>query len=704
MHSIPGTAKGEDNDGVGGELSVVGESRTPPATSGVATDVLRLEDMNVTFSTPDGEIAAVSDFSLSVARGECVGVVGESGAGKSQAFLATMGLLASNGRVSGRARFGANDAKSGLDAKSRADPRSGVVDLLALRGAHLDQVRGARIGMVFQDPMTSLTPHLVVGDQVAEPIVRHLNKSWREARSRALGLLQQVHVTDASRRMTQYPHELSGGMRQRVMIAIALACDPELLIADEPTTALDVTIQAQILSLLAELKRSRGMAMVLITHDFGAVAGVADRVAVMQAGRVVELDSVGAVMKAPRHPYTQGLLRAVALTGAMRAPGDGAAIARAPVTEAALPNAEARAPAVGVPPSASPTSMRPSAAGPPNNGSFASAGSNVNALTISRLSVQFPVARGWFARPAMLRAVDDVSLELRAGEALGVVGESGCGKSTLARAALLLMRPTSGQVVWMGRSLEGLSATELKPLRRELQIVFQDPLASLDPRMTVGEIVEEPLRVHRPELNTEDRARAIAEMLVRVGITPDLVNRYPHEFSGGQCQRIGIARAMILRPRLLVCDEPVSALDVSIQEQIVTLLADLKREYGMCILFVSHNLSVVRRLCDRVLVLYLGRMMELASSEQLYTGPLHPYTRDLLEAVPIPDPDVQPARLARVLAGEPPSPLNPPSGCVYRTRCPHATEVCRELVPTWEEADGAHWVACHRWRELVKGS
>jgi oligopeptide transport system ATP-binding protein len=266
------------------------------------------------------------------------------------------------------------------------------------------------------------------------------------------------------------------------------------------------------------------------------------------------------------------------------------------------------------------------------------------------------------------------------------------------------MRPTSGQVVWMGRSLEGLSARELKPLRRELQIVFQDPLASLDPRMTVGEIVEEPLRVHRPELNAADRAHAVAEMLARVGIAPDLVNRYPHEFSGGQCQRIGIARAMILRPRLLVCDEPVSALDVTIQEQIVSLLADLKREYGMCILFVSHNLSVVRRLCDRVLVLYLGRMMELASSKQLYTAPLHPYTRDLLEAVPIPDPDLQPARLARVLSGEPPSPLDPPSGCVYRTRCPHATEVCGERVPSWEEAGAGHRVACHRWQEFVKGS
>ncbi|MDB6089216.1 MAG: peptide transporter ATP-binding protein, partial [Gammaproteobacteria bacterium] len=450
----------------------------------------------------------------------------------------------------------------------------------------------------------------------------------------------------------QFPHELSGGMRQRVMIAIALACEPELLIADEPTTALDVTIQAQILSLLAELKRERGMAMVLITHDLGAVAGVADRVAVMQSGRIVELDAVGVVLKAPCHPYTQALLRAI----------------------------------------------------PKIDGPFAISDAGDVALTISQLSVQFRVQRGWFAPRAVIRAVDDISIGLRTGEALGVVGESGCGKSTLARAALMLMRPTAGHVVWMGQSLESLSARELRPLRRDLQIVFQDPLASLDPRMTIGEIVDEPLRVHRSELDASARAHAVAQMLRRVGIAPDLINRYPHEFSGGQCQRIGIARAMILNPRLLVCDEPVSALDVSIQEQIVSLLADLKREYGLCILFVSHNLAVVRRLCERVLVLYLGRMMELASSEGLYTRPLHPYARELLEAVPIADPDIQPGRLARVLGGEPPSPLDPPSGCVYRTRCPHAIDVCRERLPAWEEAEPSHWVACHRWRELSDAS
>ena len=629
--------------------------------AGLRPDVLSLEGLSVSFTTPGGEVAAVRDLSLRVARGECVGIVGESGAGKSQAFLATMGLLAGNGRASGKVMFG-----------------GGSVDLLTLGSAALDRIRGARIGMVFQDPMTSLTPHIPVGDQVAEPMVRHLGLSWREARARALSLLQQVHVTDAPRRMTQFPHELSGGMRQRVMIAIALACDPELLIADEPTTALDVTIQAQILSLLAELKREREMAMVLITHDFGAVAGVADRVAVMQSGSLVELDTVRAVMKTPRHPYTRALLRALSPQGI-------------PSLAARSPQMEGHAPSVS-----GGSQPRPGRVG------ISAAGTSVSTLTISHLHVQFPVPRGWFARSVALRAVDNVSFDLYPGEALGIVGESGSGKSTLARAALRLLRPSAGRIVWLGKSVEGLSAAALKPLRCNFQIVFQDPLASLDPRMSVGEIVAEPLLVHRPELGAVERAREVADMLVRVGIAPGLVSRYPHEFSGGQCQRIGIARAMVLKPRLLVCDEPVSALDISIQEQIVTLLADLKREYGMSILFVSHNLGVVRRLCDRVLVLYLGRMMELAPAEQLYTEPRHPYTRELLEAVPIPDPDLQPARLGRVLTGEPPSPLSPPSGCVYRTRCPLAAEVCRTEIPAWEEND--HAVACHRWREVARST
>jgi len=323
-------------------------------------------------------------------------------------------------------------------------------------------------------------------------------------------------------------------------------------------------------------------------------------------------------------------------------------------------------------------------------------------LSLRQLRVWFPIGDRLFARKKMLRAVEGIDLDVLTGEALGVVGESGCGKSTLARAVLQLVRPTSGTVVWMGKTLQSLSTRAIRPLRRDLQIVFQDPLASLNPRMTVGDIVSEPLRVHRPELSAAQRRELVGEILRRVGLSEEMINRYAHEFSGGQCQRIGIARAMVLRPKLLICDEPVSALDVSIQAQIVNLLKDLQRDFGMTILFVSHNLAVVRRLCDRVLVLYLGRAMELATTDELYSRPLHPYTRGLLAAVPVPDPDIQPARLGTALEGELPSPLNPPSGCVFRTRCPHAIERCAVEIPELEAVQGGRKIACHRWRELAE--
>ncbi|HXZ59676.1 MAG TPA: ABC transporter ATP-binding protein [Steroidobacteraceae bacterium] len=599
-----------------------------------AEAVLELAALGVTFTTAAGTIRAAHDVTLAVARGECLAVVGESGAGKSQVFLAVMGLLAANGAVSGSARFCGTE-------------------LLGLGAAALDRVRGFRIGMVFQDPMTSLTPHLTVGEQVAEVMVRHLRLARAAARSRTLALLERVQLTDPARRMHQYPHELSGGMRQRVMIAIALACEPQLLIADEPTTALDVTVQAQILALLADLKRERAMALVLITHDLGAVAGVADRVAVMRAGSVIESGVVAAVLKSPRDPYTRQLVEAAA---------------RAP-PEAPAPAAARDA-----------------------------------VLRLRDVSVEFAVGRGWLKSRARLRALSGVTLELGAGEALGVVGESGGGKSTLARAVLALLEPCAGEVVWMGRNLLALPPRALRALRGELQMVFQDPLGSLDPRMTVAEIVGEPLSVHRRGLDPEARTAAIATMLSRVELGAELSGRYPHQLSGGQCQRVGIARAMILEPRLLVCDEPLSALDGPTQGEILALLASLRRESGVSVLFVSHNLGVVRRLCERVLVLYLGRMMELARAERLYASSRHPYTRELLEAVPVADPAVQPGRLGRARPGEPPSPLAPPSGCVYRTRCPHALELCAERLPAWEitagEGGGADRVACHRWREL----
>ena len=508
MRSIPATA----------ELA-------EPGAGGAAREaVLCLDDLGVEFRTSRGPVAAVRGISLSVRAGECLGVVGESGAGKSQAFLGALGLVAANATVRGTARLGATE-------------------LLGRSQAELDRVRGTQVGMVFQDPMTSLTPHLSVGDQIAEPLVVHRSLGWQEARQRALSLLRRTRVSDPERRMKQYPHELSGGMRQRVMLAVALACEPTLLIADEPTTALDVTIQAQILSLLADLKRERSMAIVLITHDLGVVAGLADRVVVMQSGCIVEEGAVGAVFKTPRHAYTQRLLRAMPR------------IDDASETVAAQAVHDAQAAQ-----------------------SAASGGSRTVAsqapLVVSKLSATFSVRKGWFSR-STLRAVDDVSFELRSGEALGIVGESGCGKSTLARAALRLIRPSAGRVVWLGRPVGELSAAALKPLRRDLQIVFQDPLASLDPRLSVGQIIEEPLRIHRRLLDRRQREEAVRSALVRVGLTSELAGRYPHELSGGQCQRVGIARAMVQEPRVLICDEPVSALDMSVQQQVVGLLMRL---------------------------------------------------------------------------------------------------------------------------------
>jgi oligopeptide/dipeptide ABC transporter ATP-binding protein len=597
--------------------------------------VLSVRGLSVTFATAQGPLRAVQDVTLAVASGECLGVVGESGAGKSQLFLAIMGLLAANGQVGGSARL--------------AD-----TELIGLSTTELDRVRGAKVGMVFQDPMTSLTPHLTIGEQLIEVLRRHCGLARGAARVHAQELLERVHMSDPERCLSQYPHALSGGMRQRAMIAIALAAEPQLLIADEPTTALDVTIQAQILALLAELKRTQALGLVLITHDMAALAGVADRIAVMREGRVIEIGSVGEVLKRPQDPYTRALVKSSAAPGA-----------------AELPQLTATG-----------------------------AGAGAAALTVDSLSVQYSFGGGWLGAPVPLAALSAVSLELRAGEALGIVGESGSGKSTLARAVLALLPASSGRVVWMGRELAALSPRELRALRRDLQIVFQDPFGSLDPRMTVAEIVAEPLRVHEPSLTAAARNAAVGATLERVELPAALAGRYPHELSGGQCQRVGIARAMVLAPRLLVCDEPLSALDAPTQRQIAALLAELRRASGMSLLFISHNLALVRELCARVLVMYLGRRMELAPTAQLFAAPRHPYSRELLAAIPVADPEVQAARLARVRPGEAPSPLTPPSGCVFRTRCAQAVPECARRVPDWEQ-QGEHGIACLRWREIA---
>jgi peptide/nickel transport system ATP-binding protein len=602
--------------------------------------LLAVEGLNVRFATPDGEVHAVRDLSYTLEHGETLAIVGESGSGKSQSVLALTGLLAANGRASGSARFAGEE-------------------LIGLGERALRRLRGPRIAMVFQDPMTSLNPYLTVGDQLMQALRAHRQLSRRDARARCTEMLDAVGIADAARRLKRYPHELSGGMRQRVMIAASLLLDPELLIADEPTTALDVTVQAQILELIRQLKARFGASLILITHDLGVVAGLADRVLVMRDGTLREHGEVREVFYRPRDEYTRTLLAAVPRLDRPRREASEAA------------------------------ALRHDTAAP--------------LLSVAGLSVRFRVRTGgWWGATRELSAVDAVDLELMPGETLGIVGESGCGKSTLARAILRLVPEASGRVAFLGRDLTALDRAALRPLRADLQVVFQDPLAALNPRMSVGDIVAEPLRTHRPDW-PRARVRAEVESILRqVGLSGRELNRYPHEFSGGQCQRIAIARALVLKPRLVICDEPVSALDVSIRAQIVDLLIALKRELGLALIFIAHDLAVVRDISDRVVVMYLGRAVEIAPREGLYEQPRHPYTRALIGAVPIPDPDLERARARPIIAGEPPSPLAPPSGCRFRTRCAHAIERCTREVPVLRDFQGGS-VACHRAEALWSG-
>jgi peptide/nickel transport system ATP-binding protein len=561
----------------------------------MAAPILEVADLNVTFTTPDGMVHAVRGASFHIDESECLGVVGESGSGKSQLFLATVGLLAANGKATGSVKY------RGREILNLSQPR-------------LNKLRGSKITMIFQDPLTSLTPHMTVGAQIIESLRTHSGLPYGVAEKRAMEVLELVRIPEAARRMRQFPHELSGGMRQRVMIAMATACGPDLLIADEPTTALDVTVQAQILEIMRDLKTELKTAIVLVSHDMGVIAGIADRVQVMRNGDIVEAGPIDDIFYRPHHDYTKMLLDAMPR----------------------VDNPDRKGHASPAP-TAKPDVL----------------------LSVDDLKVYFPVrGKGLFAKTKPLRAVDGVSFTLHQGETLGIVGESGCGKSTLARTVLTLLPKTDGTVVWMTRDLSQISEGDQRRLRKELQIVFQDPLASLDPRMTIGESIAEPLKMLEPGLSRDAVKARVREIMNQVGLEPGWINRYPHEFSGGQNQRVGIARAMVVKPRLVICDEAVSALDVSIQAQIIDLIVKLQADSGMSLIFISHDLSVVRQISHRVMVLYLGRVVEFADRETIYKDARHPYTKALISAVPIPDPKAERAKKRVRLSGDLPSPLD----------------------------------------------
>jgi len=668
--------------------------RAAPPSARLHAPLLSVAGLRISFAASSGRIAALHGVELAVRRGEIVCLVGESGSGKTLTALACAGLLPPEARV---------------DAG-----RIELADKCIVDAAHADfaGVRGRRIGMIFQEPMTSLNPVLTVGEQIAETFVRHKGRNWRAAWRDGVALLDRVGITDPDRRARQYVHQLSGGMRQRVMIACAIAANPELLIADEPTTALDVTVQAQILDLIRRLRDEIGMGVLFISHDLGIVSEIGDRLYVMYAGRVVEHGPTAELLRRPRMPYTRGLLRALpdedvrkerlyAIPGSTPDPRNlPPGCAFAPRCEHARPACDAALPRLE--PAGAERHVRclrwreindePRAALPAAAMAESRPGAERKALlSVRDLVKHFPTPGTLFASTRRVRAVDGVSFEVGRGEVLALVGESGSGKTTIGRSILRLVEPSSGSIAFDGVEITGLPAAAMNAVRARMQIIFQDPFASLDPRMRIGDALGEPLRHHRIVPHCEISAR-IACLLEQVGLERDAARRLPSAFSGGQRQRIAIARALAVEPDLIVADEAVSALDVSIRAQITNLLHDLRKRLSLSLLFITHDLAMVRQIADRVVILYLGRVMEIGPVDTVFARPRHPYTRVLLSAVPIPDPDRRRERI--ILAGEMPSPIDPPSGCVFRTRCPRATGECATGVPEMASFGPAHRVAC----------
>lgn len=686
----------------------------------MTTPLLEIDSLETTFATDAGILRAVDGLSLKIQRGQTYALLGESGCGKSMTALSTMRLVSEPaGRI--------NQGSIRLQGE----------DLLLLPEVAMRQVRGKRIAMIFQEPMTSLNPVFSIGFQISESVQQHKGLRGSAARDRVLELLDAVGIPDPQQRYKEYPHQLSGGMKQRVMIAMALAGEPELLIADEPTTALDVTIQAQVLDLMRQLQKDTGMAILLITHDLGVVAEMADRVGVMYAGQIVEEADREQFFADPKHPYSKMLF-------------------------ASLPDMEKRGQSLAVIPGQVPSLTNIfTACRFAERCQFAqnhchrdipdwhvirtNIGSNggvrchlyanqqapgfeggrekliddekatrsvVSArkkqqeketiLTVEGLKVHFPIRRGLFKRDnSFLRAVDDISLSIPSGHTLALVGESGCGKTTVGRGILQLIQPTAGRVEFNGVDLTALDTNQLRPHRSDIQIIFQDPFSSMNPRMRIGDIIEEGMITQGIGANAASRAGRVDQLLSQVGLSADIKQRYPHEFSGGQRQRICIARALAVEPRLIICDEPTSALDVSVQAQILNLLKDLQDELGLTYLFITHDLSVVEYLAHEVAVMYLGRIVEQGEVHELMRNPLHPYTQALLSAVPTIERAGDAGEIRPVLRvrGEIPSAINPPSGCHFHPRCEKILPICQQAYPQRHLANASHYVHCFLYQD-----
>jgi peptide/nickel transport system ATP-binding protein len=683
--------------------------------------LLEIEDLHTEIRLRRSTVHALDGVSLEVEAGECLGIVGESGSGKTMTALSIMQLLPPGGHITGGKIVLAGSEISALDDHE------------------MRHVRGNEIGMIFQDPMTSLNPTMTIGDQIAETVLLHRGADQKTALARAVEVLGLVGMPRPAERVGNYPHQLSGGMRQRVMIAMALACEPKLLIADEPTTALDVTIQKQILELIDDLRRRLGMAVILVTHDLGVIAGRADRAAVMYAGRVMETTTTTRLFANPRHPYTEALFGALpekAVDGSERLysiPGmppdltiKQTSCRFAPRCRYAQDSCREREPELegdswehayrcffpvghpGPDNEAARLEVSEAAAAPASRGRAAAPGTDAELLRIDHLVKNFTVTAGAVLQRKVgeVSAVADVSFGIRKGQTFGMVGESGCGKTTVGRLIVGLEQANEGSIVLEGEDIVQLTRAGLRrrsPLSRwerrrrspKVQLMFQDSYASMDPRMRVSTILREPLAIQHLGTRVQ-QTQKVAAMLDEVGLPRAAVDRYPHEFSGGQRQRLGLARALILQPQLIVADEPVSALDVSIQAQILNLMLDLQRDLSLTLLFISHDLSVVRYMSDTIGVMYLGKLVEVGPADDVYFRPVHPYTRGLIDTVPVADPVAARAREDKGVTGELPSAIHPPSGCRFRTRCPFAQDLCATAEPPLRPFTPAgHMAACH---------